>query len=218
MKKLYSLGGVVCAAAALMTANPAQAAVLFDQLVYTTTNHGAPNVLTGIDNLKVGSNYYNVTFNNGGCSANYSSCTIGSTFEFSQSAANSVADVLESVLDTAGVTFNANKVKGCTGAGSGACNILITFAVTNGGNSKPVFNYDAITIAGNSTTGSATYSGMPTLGTKGTNGGELKGVNYTDAVFTQVSLPEPATWAMMLVGFAMVGYAMRTRRSVSIAM
>ena len=78
-----------------MTANPAQAAVLFDQLVYTTS-HGSPNVLTGIDKLKVGGNYYDVTFNNGGCAGNYSSCTIGSTFEFNSSDANAVADVLES--------------------------------------------------------------------------------------------------------------------------
>ena len=118
------------------------------------------------------------------------------------------------VLDTAGVTFAPNKIKGCVNSAGGGLQHLITFAVTNGGthrNPKPVFNYDAITIAGNSNTGSATYSGSPTLGDKATNGGELKGVNYADAVFTQVSLPEPATWAMMLVGFAMVGYACARR-------
>jgi hypothetical protein len=32
------------------------------------------------------------------------------------------------------------------------------------------------------------------------------------------AVPEPGTWAMMLVGFAMLGVSMRRRRSVSTAM
>jgi len=37
-------------------------------------------------------------------------------------------------------------------------------------------------------------------------------INYT-ATFTQSALPEPTTWAMMIVGFGAVGASMRKRRS-----
>jgi hypothetical protein len=42
-------------------------------------------------------------------------------------------------------------------------------------------------------------------------GGPLMAARLTDAV------PEPATWTMMLIGFGAVGFAMRRRKSVALA-
>ncbi len=39
--------------------------------------------------------------------------------------------------------------------------------------------------------------------------------NYSEATFTAGAVPEPATWALMIVGFGSVGAAMRRRRPVA---
>lgn len=48
----------------------------------------------------------------------------------------------------------------------------------------------------------------------GVDGG-ADGLGTTPAIVT-ISVPEPATWAMMLVGLGMVGFAVRRRRNVNV--
>ena len=55
----------------------------------------------------------------------------------------------------------------------------------------------------------------PTSTLKFTNltGGSNEGI-FLDAVSVQSAVPEPATWAMMLMGFAGIGFGMRRSRAV----
>ena len=49
---------------------------------------------------------------------------------------------------------------------------------------------------------------------------DLNRLGYSNAIgafSTPPEVPEPATWAMMLMGFGAAGYSMRRRRKVSIA-
>lgn len=46
---------------------------------------------------------------------------------------------------------------------------------------------------------------------RGSYGGSVAFQNLEDSGNPQPAVPEPATWAMMMVGFGLVGYAMRRR-------
>jgi hypothetical protein len=48
-------------------------------------------------------------------------------------------------------------------------------------------------------------------GTPGTQNGSLSG----NVAFTAAAVPEPGTWAMMLLGFGAIGFSMRRRRSAT---
>lgn len=54
-------------------------------------------------------------------------------------------------------------------------------------------------------------SGLQTLIVSGISGGNA---SYAGTLAFTPAVPEPATWAMMLIGFAMTGFAMRRRRAV----
>jgi hypothetical protein len=54
-----------------------------------------------------------------------------------------------------------------------------------------------------------------TTGSQGNNDPLIDGVSFQTADVTG-SVPEPATWAMMLLGFAGIGHAMRRRAKVSV--
>ena len=69
---------------------------------------------------------------------------------------------------------------------------------------------DSITIGGNSftTNGVRVHFNALTLATGGTTTGDLTAT---------VSVPEPATWAMMVAGFGLVGLGVRRRRVAAVA-
>lgn len=69
-------------------------------------------------------------------------------------------------------------------------------ASTNIGGVSSIPNPQKLSISGSSTTGTGSYTGS---------------VQFKSAV------PEPATWALMILGFGVVGYAMRRRPSVRFA-
>lgn len=69
-------------------------------------------------------------------------------------------------------------------------------ATTNIGGVASISNPQKLVISGNSTDNTGSYTGS---------------VTFKSAV------PEPATWALMILGFGVVGYAMRRRPSVRFA-
>ena len=98
------------------------------------------------------------------------------------------ADALSQIEGVFSSSTAPNSIKGC----SNLKNCYITFPVTTGG-------YDYLQIS--------TKNGLITGNESAVGQGKAQ---VTYAIFTAV--PEPATWAMMLVGFGMIGFAMRARR------
>lgn len=94
-------------------------------------------------------------------------------------------------------------------------NLVITDFVLNG--SSIAVNFDGSTYSA-----STTSAGLPSIpnpqtlkvkgyltGTAGAYGGNV--------TFTAAAVPEPATWALMILGFGVVGYSLRRRPSVRFA-
>ncbi len=71
-------------------------------------------------------------------------------------------------------------------------------ALFNGSTTSPIFNFGTFSL-GQVSTGA------------GTGGGRL-----TISALPMAAVPEPATWAMMLLGFGMIGYRMRRRVSLTL--
>jgi hypothetical protein len=72
-------------------------------------------------------------------------------------------------------------------------------------------------VSGTALASNATYLGQ-SIATLGLTPGSYVFSSGIDSVTINITAaPEPATWAMMLIGFGVVGAAMRTRRSARIA-
>lgn len=94
---------------------------------------------------------------------------------------------------SATATYKDSMGNVCTMPGTGSCGITETFAINN----VPItaFAPNEISVSGLSR-GNGSYGGNAT---------------FTPAV------PEPATWAMMLLGFGAIGFSMRSRRRPMLA-
>ena len=120
--------------------------------------------------------------------------TAGSTspwFEFSNDLSGTYTFAL--ITSTSGATVTLEQLL----AGGGSS---IIQTVTGSSNS--------LTLNTGVLTAGATYRFLYTFNA-GTGGGTVSG----NASFLQAAVPEPATWAMMLIGFGGIGLAMRRRRS-----
>jgi PEP-CTERM motif-containing protein len=119
--------------------------------------------------------------------------TAGSTspwFEFSNDQTGSYTFAL--ITSTPGATVTLEQL--LTGGGA-----TVMQQVTGSSN--------ALTLNTGTLTAGATYRFLYTFNA-GSGGGTVSG----NASFLQSPVPEPATWAMMLIGFGGMGVAMRRRR------
>ena len=119
------------------------------------------------------------------------------SFDFS----NSIAGVYNIVLQTStdGVTFTSAAISG------GGCTPAICTLSPLPGTSLAL---NGVILAANT---SYTFS----FG--GTNSRTTTGGTLNDNVSIDPAVPEPATWAMMLLGFGGIGLAMRRRRRPALA-
>ncbi len=93
-------------------------------------------------------------------------------------------------------------------------------AVTNVDFTSAFLNGNALTLSptGNFETGNGNFgvmSGLQELRVTGTGGGNG---DYSGTIsFRQLAaVPEPATWAFMILGFGAIGFAMRRRRKMNV--
>lgn len=182
--------------AATVSAAPAVASVSLQ------TN--ASGQLTGATGVDVGGTLYDVTFLGGSCNSLFNGCST-SAFAFTDLASASVAAqaLLDQVFlgvydDNPGLTF------GCAGNGGGNCEVLIPYApgVTAIAQNIPaeLVNVD---LGNDDYVGTDTFS--PSFETAGS-------VTYARFTLSAAAVPEPSTWAMMLVGFFGIGAALRRQR------
>lgn len=167
--------------------------------------------LIGAKNVMIHDTAYNVSFLTGSCSTIFGDC---STSHFDFQTEQQANDAAQALLTQVFVNQNASdrafnyspyQVFGCGGYDSYRCSSLIAY----GTDQSQMLASAAVNNrfnTGDSVWGAQRYDASYSTEASGS-------LNF--ARFTRVAVaavPEPATWAMMLVGFGMVAGAARYRR------
>ena len=163
--------------------------------------------LTGASGVIVGSSVYDVQFIDNTCAAIFSGCDSISDLNFTTLADSELAAqaLLDQVLiDSGAGQFDSDYTLtfGCSTNVSLACRVTIPYGIIPGAG----FTNQALNTNTTDMTNLALLNPNENFGTE-------PGLVY--AFFTRtgaVAVPEPATWAMMLLGFGAIGFAMRRRR------
>lgn len=204
MSKSSLTAVAIYVAAALFTSASATAAV---QVV---DNNG---ILTGATGIDVGGVSYDVEFLDGSCSALFTGCDEPSDFAFNNLAAAVIAS--QALRDQVFLgTYDAQPAltRGCS---ANPCYSFTPFEYLS-----PSPNNGAIALFA-SLENSETESNdgrflLNGNGSIGINNDLAAQPNFTFARFTvsgaTAAVPEPSTWAMMIMGFGATGFALRRRR------
>lgn len=177
--------------------------------------------LIGAENVEVSGNYYTVSFMDGSCTSLFAGCDSDSDFNFAGLDAYNAALALREQVFGLGDQFDLQPglTRGCTD--QFFCNILIPFTVAATLGVDPAVAQTQVHAADMMNTFFAEDNiyGFVTLGRSGdtTNSPEYVYAVFSPgtplAVDTQDgAVPEPGTWAMMLLGFGGMGVALRRRR------
>lgn len=176
---------------------------------YAATPIVSGGMLTGATGVTVGSlGIYDVGFFET-CAGAFGTCS-ASNFDFHNGSDATVAAqaLLDQVfLDTSAGQFDSmpNLTAGCP---RDFCNALVPYSAIN----PPVFQYNA---ASNGTAEIVDYvvygNGSPS-GTDNSIFSTYAHFTRTGDVVVAGPVPEPATWAMMILGFGMLGATMRRRK------
>lgn len=163
--------------------------------------------LTGATGVTIGNKIYDVGFRDGTCMQVYGTCTKASfAFELMSDAREAATALLNQVfIDSPSGRFDSNPglTFGCTGT---VCNTLITYG--SGGN----FGFSA----GVATNRDTDLDTSDATGSRAVRFDSASLPDYNFARFTFVGMvPEPATWAMMIAGFGVVGGSLRRKRKVA---
>lgn len=165
--------------------------------------------LAGATGVSVGGKSYDVSFMDGTCSSVFGGCTSSNfTFTTATTAYAAGQALLSQVfLNSKAGQFDSrpNLTVGCTSAI--VCDVLIPYAA--GRTTALVIDSANFSINALDTTF------ISTIGTS-VSTTSRSALVYAKFVATPVvaAVPETATWAMMLAGFGMIGFAARRRKSV----
>ena len=185
---LAALAGIV----AVALASPAAAA--------TATINGSGQ-LTGATGVTVGGTSYTVTFVDGTCAGLFGGCDAVSDFTFQTQADAQAAAAALLAQVIVGSSFDAapGTTFGCIGGE--VCSMLIPFGFD-------AANFNSVaTLNGVPNNSSAVFlTASPTAFDTGTSNARVW------ALFAPTGVPEPASWALMLLGFGAIGMAVRKRR------
>jgi hypothetical protein len=192
----------LAAVVALSIAAPAPAAT---QIV------DGSGILTGASGVNVGGTLYDVFFSFGSCQTEFGGCNAQTDFFFqtAEDASLAAQALLDQVLlDTLAGNFDSNPflTSGCQGSqGLGVCVINVPYLTTVSQYlSSAAFNFpsnslDVVQASGGAADAPRSWATF------------LVSANQLSPI------PETASWAMMLLGFGAIGFAMRRRKSVALA-
>lgn len=186
----------ITSALALLLGSPSAAAVT---LIIDSNGE-----LTGATGVDVGGTLYDVSFVDGTCASLFSGCDSVTDFTFQTGLAAdlAVSALLAQVL-TGAFDTDYTLTLGCSTNNSALCLIIVPYDLRAGlFDARVAFNDNNVVDPGN-----GGISQSPT--TFDTAGNPA----WVFARFTPAAaVPEPATWATMLFGFGVIGFAMRRMR------
>ena len=165
-------------------------------------------ILTGVQNVQVGSTLYNVTLADGTCIALYSNCA---TFPFAtQADATAASTALLAALESP-TDFDETKIFGC--GGTLDCEIFTAESVDGIGfvHGGEVFDVTALGTSSLGLTDNATFGQGNGSGGDSTSSNALVYALWTPAAVTGV--PEPASLAIFGAGLAAFGVMRRKRKA-----
>ena len=197
MRKLFT---ALAAMAALSFAAPASA-----QVTLLTDANG---ILTGATGVNVNGSLYNVSFADGTCGGLFSGCDSVSDFNF-QNATDATA-AAQALLDQVFIdSFDTHPatISGCTDLSW--CFTFIPYAVFTQTNEALIsYTTNNFTVATDTAFSGGFWQFSENTALRPDANVAL--FTYTGSSITAV--PEPATWAMMLLGFGSIGFQMRRQR------
>jgi PEP-CTERM motif len=207
-KSMQRIAIALAVASAPLVAAPAAAATLLVN---------GSGQLTGATGVDVGGTLYDVTFVDGTCASVFGGCDSSSDFQFTTQAAAAAASqaLIDQVfLDGPDGNFDTNYelTVGCGANIYGYCAALVPYTIGPvPPNETYFYAHEAANFGGAGDGVYGPFSGSTT--TFDTTDGPYSGGGgvYVWAVFTP-SVPEPSTWAMMLLGFGVIGGALRYGR------
>jgi len=157
--------------------------------------------LTGATGVVVNGSSYNVEFVEGTCAGLFGGCDSNSDFAFqSQADAESAAQALLDQVFTGPFDTDYTLTFGCSSNGGNDCQAVIPFAIVP---LQDLFSFESAQNTDGASDGIAGGSSDPMI---------FDTTDYAEFVFarfTPAAVPEPASWALMLVGFAAIGFALR---------
>jgi hypothetical protein len=194
-RKGASVMKTVLGAAAALTLAWASPALAATQIV-------VGGKLTGATGVNVAGTLYDVTLVEGTCADVFAGCDSVSDFDFTDSAdaANAVQALIDEVF--VGAFDFPSDIFGCDNPS--VCNAIVPFALEGPEiQTWAALNFDA----GPSATTDFSFTQFFNTSTTGLF------VWATFAPSQATPVPEPSTWAMLLLGFAAMGWAFRRQRS-----
>ena len=165
--------------------------------------------LAGANGVTVGGATYNVEFVEGTCAGTFGGCdNAGADFTFQNLAdATAAGDALFAQVITGTVDTDPSQTLGCSSAT--LCGMLIPYAL---GGAPVMFAAYAANNGAATNFNGGTVSGAPASFDTAIQSA------FVWARFSPVTaVPEPSSWAMMLLGFGGMGLAMRRRRVTALA-